>query len=156
MSVEIINRQPASAGLEFAQKAVIFDASGSVLLVARLSITGGFLKWELPGGRVELHEDLDKGFMREIWEEVGLDVVAGPPVHLWTWETDNGGQIIAVARIAYPKPGKVTVAHRVPGERLGEIQWFTVQELTKAPMDDAYRAAIDFARMLQRVLSGKL
>jgi 8-oxo-dGTP pyrophosphatase MutT (NUDIX family) len=148
--MEMIDGKDASSVMEFAQKAVIFDVSGRVLLVARLASNGRFLKWELPGGRVKLHENLDEGFMREIWEEVGLGIVPGPPVHLWT---DNGGQIIAAARIAYSKPGKVTAAHRVPGERLGEIQWFTMQQLDTIPMDDAYREAVSFAQTLQGKLS---
>lgn len=151
--METIGEQDPAGAMEFAQKAVIFDRSGRVLLVARLGSTGGFLKWELPGGRVKLHENLDEGFMREIWEEVGLDIIAGPPVHLWTWETDNDGQIIAAARIAYSKPGQVTDAHRVPGEKLGEIRWFAMQQVAKVPMDDDYREAIDFARILRGTLN---
>lgn len=101
------SRQDAATVMEFAQKAIIFDESNRVLLVVRLTSTGIPLKWELPGGRVELHEDLDKGFRREVWEEVGLDIIVGPPVHLWTWKTDSGGQIIAAARIAHAKPGRL-------------------------------------------------
>lgn len=152
----MVDQQDATAAIEFAQKAVIFDESGRVLLVARVTSAGMFLRWELPGGRVKPHENLDEGFMRETWEEVGLDIVAGPPVHLWTWATGSGGQIIAVARLAYPKPGKITKAHRVPDEMLGEIQWFTVPQLDKIPMDDAYREAVYFALILQGKLNARL
>jgi len=150
------DQQDTVAAMEFAQKAVIFDGSGRVLLVARVSSAGMFLKWELPGGRVKPHEGLDEGFMRETWEEVGLDIVAGPPVHLWTWDTDSGGQIIAVARLAYAKPGEVTNAHRVPEDMLGEIRWFTMPQLEKIPMDDAYREAINFALTVQGKLDARL
>jgi 8-oxo-dGTP pyrophosphatase MutT (NUDIX family) len=135
--------------MEFAQKAVIFDASNRVLLVARVTAAGSFLKWELPGGRIKRHEDLDEAFIREVWEEVGLDISVGPPVYLWSWQTDGGGEIIAAARIAYAKPGPVTNVHRVPEENLGEIQWFTMQQVNKLPMDDTYRRAINSALALR-------
>lgn len=143
--MKIADKQDTAAIMEFAQKAVIFDKSGRVLLVARVTSSGMFLKWELPGGRVKLHENLDEGFIREVWEEVGLDIIAGPPVHLWTWNTESGGQIIAVARIARTKSGTVTDVHRVPGDNLGEIRWFTLQQIDGLPMDDAYREAISHA-----------
>lgn len=147
--MKIADQEDAAAVMEFAQKAVIFDTAGRVLLVARVTRSGAFLKWELPGGRVKQHENLDEGFMREVWEEVGLDIIVGPPVHLWSWKTDSGGQIIAVARTARAKPGTVTDAHRVPGDNLGEIRWFTMRQLGEIPMDDAYREAISHALAMQ-------
>jgi len=141
--------------MEFAQKALIFDSSGRVLLVARLTSAGNFVSWELPGGRVEPNENLDEGFMREIWEEVGLDIIVGPPVHLWSWGTDSGGQIVAVARMAYPKSGHLTEVNRVDGDNLGEIQWFTIGQLNAIAIDDGYREAISLAIVLRGRFDGQ-
>lgn len=139
------NMQQGVAKVEFAQKAVIFDDVDDVLLVARVNDAGRFLKWELPGGRVELHEDLDDGFKREVWEEVGLRIVPGPPVYLWSWRTDKDGQIVAAARIAYAKSGAVTDVHRAPDDGLGEIRWMPITSIDSVPMDVAYREAIKLA-----------
>ena len=87
--------------------------------------------------------------MREIWEEVGLNVLVGPPVHLWSWQTDDGGQMVAVARIAQAKSGQVTNIHRVPRENIGEIQWFDMRQVDELPMDDACRKAISCALALR-------
>src|SRR5690606_21542884 len=44
-------------------------------------------RWEVPGGRLEVEDDLDLDhhIRREIWEEGGLKIEPGPPFHLWQW-----------------------------------------------------------------------
>ena len=60
--------------------AVVFDAA-SVLLVKRghEPLKG---EWSLPGGRVELGETLEEAVVREVREETGLAVEAGPVVEV--------------------------------------------------------------------------
>lgn len=138
-----------AATVQFAQKAVIFGRDRSVLVVARLGADGTFVRWELPGGRVAPGEGLAEGLRREVWEEVGLTVRPGPPVHLWTWMTDNGVQIVAAAQLAYADDTVVSAAHRGPDEGLGEIFWMPLTEIESRPMDADTRAAI-----LQAALAG--
>jgi 8-oxo-dGTP pyrophosphatase MutT (NUDIX family) len=70
--------------LEFAQKAFILD--GDDLLLVRKSLTDPHHpgRWEVPGGRLQVHGDidLDDHIRREVWEEVGIKVDPGPPFHL--------------------------------------------------------------------------
>jgi 8-oxo-dGTP diphosphatase len=62
--------------------AVVFDDSGRVLLVKRKHepLAG---QWSLPGGMLELGESLEAGVVREIAEETGLHVTAGPVVDVF-------------------------------------------------------------------------
>lgn len=63
-------RRPVTLGV----KAAIFDADGSVLLV-RHSYVGG---WHLPGGGVERNETATDALVREVREELGLQVTGAP------------------------------------------------------------------------------
>lgn len=55
--------------------AVVIDDEGRVLTVRRREPD----RWELPGGALELGETLHEGLVREVREEIGLDVA---PVRL--------------------------------------------------------------------------
>lgn len=71
--------------------AVIRDDSGRLLLVRRGRDPGRGL-WSLPGGRIESGESVAQAVVREVLEETGLHVTAGP----------------LVGRVERPGPGNVT------------------------------------------------
>lgn len=52
---------------------VIRNGSGEILLLHRNK--NGFEQWELPGGKVELGESSEDAAVREIREELGVDVI---------------------------------------------------------------------------------
>ncbi|NJL93876.1 MAG: NUDIX domain-containing protein [Anaerolineae bacterium] len=58
--------------------AVIFNVERQVLVLDNIK-TG---RYDLPGGGVELWEDLRSGLVREVWEETGLDVAIRELLHL--------------------------------------------------------------------------
>ena len=47
--------------------------------------------WELPGGGLDFGEDVKAGLMREIKEEIGLEVtkISSAPVYVWTSRHEN-------------------------------------------------------------------
>jgi ADP-ribose pyrophosphatase YjhB (NUDIX family) len=63
--------------------AIVFGEDGSVLLVQRGAPPRAGT-WSLPGGKVEAGEDVATAAMREVLEEAGLVVVAGPVVEIVT------------------------------------------------------------------------
>lgn len=74
--------------------AVVHDDAGRLLLIRRGHEPGAGL-WSLPGGRVEAGETLARAVEREVLEETGLVVRAGP----------------AVGRIQLPGPGVTFDVH---------------------------------------------
>lgn len=62
--------------------------AGRVLVIERgpLAARSGF--WAPPSGRIEPGETQPEALVREVWEEVGLTVVAGAKV--WECDTDDG------------------------------------------------------------------
>ena len=62
----------------------LFVKDGKILLIKESpKITGN---WELPGGGLDFGEDIQKGFAREIQEEMGLKVskISKSPLYVWT------------------------------------------------------------------------
>lgn len=56
-------------------RALITDAAGRCLLLRRTPGARHFAgQWDLPGGKVEPDEPLDRGLRREVREETGLEV----------------------------------------------------------------------------------
>jgi 8-oxo-dGTP diphosphatase len=56
-------------------KVVILDEKGRCLLLKRsMSSRGNPGKWDLPGGKVDVGENLEQGLLREVAEETGLTI----------------------------------------------------------------------------------
>jgi len=78
--MEYYHLDPKNAFL-VSQKALIIEAD-RVLLVKDVARS----KWELPGGLLELGENLALGLKREVYEETGLSVEIGAPISVGdTW-----------------------------------------------------------------------
>lgn len=120
---------------------MIFRGRHEVLLVERLDDSGGTLRWELPGGRLQEGETLDEAFSREILEEVGINAISGNPVHVWAFSTDDGESVLALARDAIQWHGQLSLSCRDASERLGENRWFQISALPES-IDENSRAAI--------------
>jgi 8-oxo-dGTP diphosphatase len=121
----------------FAQKAFIVH-DGRLLLVQKSNDdphNPG--KWEVPGGRMNFGEDVDEHLKREVFEEVGIEIVPGRPFHIWQWQlerpTPEGErleiQIVAVARLCKPLSLEVTDVGRVADDYLGASRWINVREI---------------------------
>jgi 8-oxo-dGTP diphosphatase len=68
---------------------------GKVLIIQRANddeIGGG--TWELVGGKIEFGEDLETALVREIKEEVGLDVTVEKILYATTFKTDPTRQVV--------------------------------------------------------------
>jgi 8-oxo-dGTP pyrophosphatase MutT (NUDIX family) len=122
------------AAVQFAQKAVVTDDNGRILLVRKSDEDPNQPgRWELPGGRLKDCEDVDAHMIREVREETGLSVSPGQLIDLWSWVMSWHGeqvQVIAVSR--YCKVNRAVrqvKPRREPDDYLTEQRWFYLSDV---------------------------
>ena len=59
--------------LQVGVKAILKNSKGQYLLILRRKPLGGSIKWDIPGGRIDLSEHLEDALRRELREEIGSD-----------------------------------------------------------------------------------
>ena len=106
---------------------------GSLLLVKR-GAQPGFGKWSIPGGLVEVGENVKDAMMREVKEEVGFDVEAVKLTDVVdTITLDNNGRVqyhfVVVNFLARIVGGELKTATDIL-----EARWVPVEEVEKCDL----------------------
>jgi 8-oxo-dGTP pyrophosphatase MutT (NUDIX family) len=102
-------------------------------------------EWELPGGKLEVGEDPPDCMVREIGEETGWTVIAGPLLDCWQYHIREGRDVVIITygcHVLSTDPPVVSNEHK----RAGLFAPGDVQELA---MPDGYKRSIAawFARL---------
>jgi 8-oxo-dGTP pyrophosphatase MutT (NUDIX family) len=102
-------------------------------------------EWELPGGKLELGEDPSECVVREIAEETGWAVTAGPVLDCWQYHIREGRDVVIVT---YGCPVNGTAPPVVSSEHK-RASLFTLSEVSGLTMPDGYKRSITdwFARL---------
>lgn len=116
--------------------AVISDAAGRLLLIKRGHAPGAGL-WSLPGGRIEPGETDAEALVREMREETGLIVQAGPLIGA-VRRPAPGGDILDIRDYAATVTGGTLRA----GDDAAEARWVTASELEFLPTTDGLVTAL--------------
>jgi 8-oxo-dGTP diphosphatase len=109
--------------------AAVFDVSGDkvkLLLINRLKdpFKG---KWALPGGFVDIDEELQDAAARELEEETGLGGVQLEQVYTFgTCGRDPRGRVISVTFMGLVTEGNTKVQG---GDDAAKAQWFDIERL---------------------------
>ncbi len=116
---------------------LIRDAADQVLLV-RHHRRG----WEMPQGKVEEGESLTEALHREVLEETGVTVEAGPLAAVWSKLSPPSALILGF--LARYRSGELTTSDECP-----EVGWFETSralELVTHPVNhDRLRPLLDFS-----------
>jgi 8-oxo-dGTP diphosphatase len=116
--------------------AVIKDDQGRLLLIKRGHEPGAGL-WSVPGGRVEPGETDAEALVREMREETGLAVQAGPLLG----RVRRPGQESAILDIR-DYAATVTGGTLCPGDDAAEARWVAVSELSSLPITEGLVEAL--------------
>lgn len=108
---------------------------------------------DVPGGGIELGEDLQEALEREVWEEVGLKVSHPRPVGGWGFLIDNpeGGVHIVCLGYQCDLVGEplVDVTNNPAQEDIFEAVWLTPAEILA---DDTIFENADMRESLRNVV----
>jgi 8-oxo-dGTP pyrophosphatase MutT (NUDIX family) len=95
-------------------------------------------EWELPGGKLELGEDPADCVVREIGEETGWRVTAGPLLDCWQYHIRAGSDVLIVTygcQVLSTDPPVVSHEHKRAG-------LFTAEEVVELVMPDGYQRSV--------------
>lgn len=88
--------------------------------------------WALPGGFVDLNEDLDVAVKRELLEETGLENINLKQLHTFgAVGRDPRGHMISVAYFGIAAENAVAIAN----DDAAEAQWFDITNLPSLAFD---------------------
>lgn len=89
--------------------------------------------WALPGGFVNIREDIDLAAKRELLEETGVDDVAIEQLHTWgeAWR-DPRARIVTVAYLALLDEGRELKA----GDDAADAAWFDIKLSKKEEVEE--------------------
>lgn len=107
-----------------ALKGVIVN-NGKVLIVQRIKNDGvGGGTWECAGGKMEFGEALEDALLREIKEEVNLDVIVEKLLYATTFKTDLTRQVVILTYLCSSSNQKVILS-----EEHADYEWANKAQL---------------------------
>jgi 8-oxo-dGTP pyrophosphatase MutT (NUDIX family) len=131
--------------LQFAQKAIIIHDNQLLLIQKSSNDPYQPFKWEVPGGRLHSTEELDDGLVREVREEVGIEIIPGPPLSMWSWYLGDGPdsvRVIAVSRKCEAVGRDIDSSAQEDSDHIGSWAWVPLDEVHTLDLISNARHAI--------------
>jgi 8-oxo-dGTP diphosphatase len=118
----------------------ILHRDGRVLIGQRMANDRHGLKWEFPGGKVELGETPKQALARELREELGVESEIGREVARYEHNTAGRGLVLLFHTVEAFQGEPASLAFE-------EIRW---EDPTKLPEYDFLDGDLDFVKRIAR------
>jgi 8-oxo-dGTP diphosphatase len=124
-------------------RAVVLNKDGTILIMKRAA-NDSYMpnKWELPGGKLDIGQDISNALEREVLEETGLVVIPTDKIAYWHSEIMSSGKYkglpyVVLVGVTKSVGGKVSIS---PEHQ--DYQWVKVNEALKYNLVPETRSAI--------------
>jgi mutator protein MutT len=95
-------------------------------------------EWELPGGKLDPHESPEQCVVREIREELGLEVTAAALLDTWVYPITPEAHVLIVTFGCT----EVALHDVVLSHEHRQVGWFPWQDLAALRMPEGYRSSV--------------
>ena len=95
-------------------------------------------EWELPGGKLELSESPEQCLVREISEELRLDIEPESILDSWVYTIASGVHVVVFAYGCVESSRDEAVL----SNEHKELQWFPLAEIDTLNLPEGYKASI--------------
>lgn len=119
--------------------AAVIENNGQILIGQRRAGDRHALKWEFPGGKVELNEHPKAALRRELQEELGIDADIGPEIIRYQFQYPKRSPILLIFHRVLEFQGELR------NDAFEQIKWETRERL---PRYDFLDGDHDFVRRL--------
>ncbi len=97
-------------------------------------------EWELPGGKIEKNETAEQCTIREIKEELNIDVQIDSIVDVWLYSVLNKVNVLIVTYLCNPL--KIDISKIKISNEHKELGFFLPNEIEQLNMPDGYKTSI--------------
>ena len=125
--------------------AVVEDVEGRILIARRSNQQHQGNLWEFPGGKVEPGEAVDEALARELFEEVGIEVVSSKPLMTIPYDYGDKQVFLDVWRVSQ----YLGQAHGKEGQ---PIRWVDRNDLPQYTFPQANMAIVNGLLLPQQML----
>lgn len=130
--------------LQIGVKVIIKNTDGAILLMRRGEKYGltstGELAWDIPGGRIGVEERLDEALVREVKEEIGVELT-GKPTLLAAQDIIVPEKEMHVVRLTYLHA--IETKDITLSDEHSEYTWMSLEDAQNEPIEPYLRAVLD-------------